>query len=237
MHEWAATAPWDCFLVWQHCTKHWSLLFQSFVLAKRWGRVIQPPCQVGCWRRTTSQKFSTTWGLCLWGIAEMIFKQQLKAVFFQSNLMTSYMNWHLQKQLPTWPVDGEEPWWLCPSIWDTRDQRQRDSAASLPQRRDDRDTPLCALHLILLVPEARFFLLILPAEEVIKFHCGVSCVPNVYGQDWKIVSSLLLDITFLAEFLNPYVKFALIFMFDCSYFSYQSFSKIKSFKSLFLKIN
>lgn len=150
----------------------------------------------------------------------MILKQQLKAVFFQSHLMTDYelaFTGTASNATSRW----EEPRWLCPSVWDTVDQRQQDSAVSLPQRRDDRDTPSCAPHLILLVPEARFFLVILPAEEVIKFHCGVSCIPNVYGQDWKIVSSHFLDIAFLAEFLNPHVKFAVIFIVACRYFTYQ----------------
>lgn len=150
----------------------------------------------------------------------MILKQQLKAVFFQSHLMTEYelaFTGTASNVTSRW----EEPWWLCPSVWDTVDQRQQDSAVSLPQRRDDRDTPSCAPHLILLVPEARFFLVILPAEEVIKFHCGVSCISNVYGQDWKIVSSHFLDIAFLAEFLNPHVKFAVIFIIACRYFTYQ----------------
>lgn len=144
-------------------------------------------------------------------------------MLFQSNLMTSYelAFTGTMLQLPMWPVDGEEPQWLCLSVWGTKDQRQQESAVSLTQRRDDRDTPPCPPYLIPLVPEARFFLVILPAEEVIKLHCGVSCVPNVYGQDWKIVSSHFLDITFLAEFLNPYLKFALMFMFTCRYFSYQ----------------
>lgn len=69
---------------------HQGLLLQVFILAKWWGRVIQPYYQVSCWRRTTSQKLSTTWRLCLWGIAKMISIQYLRAVFFQSNLMTGY---------------------------------------------------------------------------------------------------------------------------------------------------
>lgn len=36
------------------------------------------------------------------------------------------------------------------------------------------------------------FLVILSAEEVIKFHCGVSHIPNVYGQDWKFYSPIFL---------------------------------------------
>lgn len=91
---------------------HQGLLLQVFILAKWWRRVIQPHYQVSCWRRTTSQKLSTTWRLCLWGIAKIIsiFWEQcfFKAIWWQ------VMNWDLQKQLPVWPVDGEEPWWLHP---------------------------------------------------------------------------------------------------------------------------
>lgn len=44
-------------------------------------------------------------------------------------------------------------------------------------------------------------LVILSAEEVIKFHCGVSHIPNGLWTGLKILCSHFLHTTFLAEFL------------------------------------
>lgn len=40
--------------------------------------------------------------------------------------------------------------------------------------------------------QSNIVLVILSAEEVIKFHCGVSHIPNVYGQDWKFYPHVFL---------------------------------------------
>lgn len=182
------------FLVWQYGTKHFFLLPWSFIPARRLGRASQPCWQIRDRRRTTSQKISTVHGLYLWETdtengqpnhckIDLLDSQQQKVVgFFQRNLMK--VN---ELAFTGTPSDVTSRWRGTVMV----------SESETPRTNGIRTRCLCSKGTMTKMlsilssqshcagARSNVFLVIPSAEEVIKFHCGVSHWPNVYGQDWK----------------------------------------------------